>query len=63
MNHRERENIVNSTWGGNHINQPPIDDKDEKAEETCECTECKESMTFEDYDRNGGICYFCIMKI
>lgn len=63
MNHRERENIVNSTWGGNHINRPPDDIDEESPEEAIACDECKDMIPYKDYDKNGGLCYFCIMKI
>ncbi len=63
MNHNQRESIVNSTWNGNHINQPPEDVSREIDPELVECTECGNKIIIYDYELNSGLCLNCIKCI
>lgn len=62
-NYPENKRIVDSTWNGNHINQPPDDRRDEDDMETAKCDLCEEAMTFSKHYVNGGLCFNCIMEV
>lgn len=64
MDYYERKHIVDTTNDGNHINQPPEGFEDVQESEECEnCDECGKGLTYQDWYRDGGLCWNCIERI